>query len=531
MRPISGKIAVWFWCSAAALLLACAASCATIPDGHRAEPSSAFNRPQETALGRAYAAAQAAHPGISGFRLLNNGVSALMTRAAMADLAERAIDVQYYIFDNDDVGRFLLERLLAAAERGVRVRILLDDHELNFEDDFLAKLDAHPNIEIRVFNAFPGRARWSRALQLVSQLDRLGRRMHNKIFAVDGQVAVLGGRNISNRYFEARSDANFRDVDVFAAGPVVGEVSRHFDAYWNSPIVTAVAAFARSAVLPAQQLNAELRPREGEDGGFGPGAEYRQSIAEFVRRVRDSPAELTWANGAAIIEPPVRQAPDQAKPSSEVARVHAIERQRAQKEMTMAVAYFVPGERGVEVLSALRQRGVRVRILTNSMVSTDVLAVHAGYSRYREPLVAAGIELHEYRSDAPRPERRHHFMQMGRSESALHAKVVVYDRRMVWIGSANFDPRSRRLNTEGGLMIESPVLAERLLATMEQDFSPENSWRLLLETPPDSAQARLVWAGTSEGAPVRLSNEPGAGILRHIKVMFLSILPGMEELL
>jgi putative cardiolipin synthase len=529
VQPLSGKIAVWFWRGAAALLLACAARCATIPDGHRSEPSAAFSRPQETALGRAYAAAQAAHPGVSGFRLLNNGVSALMTRAAMADLAERAIDVQYYIFDNDDVGRFLIGRLLAAAERGVRVRILLDDHELDFEDDFLARLDAHPNIEIRVFNAFPGRARWSRALQLVTQLDRLGRRMHNKIFAVDGQVAVLGGRNISNRYFEARSEANFRDIDVFAAGPVVSEVSTHFDAYWNSPIVTAVAAFARSAALPAPQLEAALRGNE--DAGVGPHAEYRQSIVEFVRRVRDSPAELTWASGTAIIEPPVRQAPDQAKPSSAVARAHAIERQRAQKEMTMAVAYFVPGERGVEVLSALKQRGVRVRILTNSMVSTDVLAVHAGYSRYREPLVAAGIELHEYRSDAPRPERRHHFMQMGRSESALHAKAVVYDRRMVWIGSANFDPRSRRLNTEGGLMIESTALAERLLATMEQDFSPENSWRLLLEPAVDNAQPRLVWSGMNEGAMVRLNNEPGAGVLRHLKVMFLLILPGMEELL
>ena len=181
---------------AALLLLVLAASCATIPEQHKAERSDAFSRPQETALGRAYAdSAKYARPGDSGYRLLNNGISALMTRAAMADLAEKAIDVQYYIFDNDDVGRFLLERLLAAAERGVRVRILLDDSELDFEDHFLAQLDAHPNIEIRLFNPLPGRARWSRALQLVMHLDRLGRRMHNKVFAVDGQAAVLGGHS------------------------------------------------------------------------------------------------------------------------------------------------------------------------------------------------------------------------------------------------------------------------------------------------------------------------------------------------
>ena len=513
----------------AALLLACAASCATFTDHHNAEPSSAFDRPQDTTLGRAYAAAQAQHPGQSGFRLLNNGVSALMTRAAMADLAVRAIDVQYYIFDNDDVGRFLLERLLAAAERDVRVRILLDDHELDFADDFLARLDAHPNIEVRVFNAFPGRARWSRNLQLITHLDRLGRRMHNKIFSVDGQAAVLGGRNISNRYFEARSESNFRDVDVFASGPVVGEVSRHFDAFWNSSIVTPVAAFAKAPLPPIAQLLDELR--RGDDPQLGPHAEYRESLPEFARRVLYGASDLVWAQGSAIAEPPVRQAPGDAKPSSAIARAHAIERQRAQKEMTMEVAYFVPGERGVELLSQLVQRGVRVRILTNSLTSNDVPAVHAGYSRYREGLIRGGIELHEYRADAPRPERGAQFMSLGRSTSALHAKVVVYDRRRVWIGSANFDPRSRRLNTEDGLLIDSSELAERLLATMEQDFSPDNSWRLALEADTDNAPPRLLWTGTIDGKPARLSAEPGASAWHHIKVMFYSILPGMEELL
>jgi putative cardiolipin synthase len=530
MKALSGNSPRTCWRRGATLLLlVLAASCATIPENYKAEPSSAFNRPQETTLGRAYATAQAQHASASGFRLLNNGISALMTRAAMADLAERAIDVQYYIFDNDDVGRFLLERLLAAAERGVRVRILLDDSELDFEDEFLARLDAHPNIEIRVFNAFPVRARWARTLQLVIHLDRLGRRMHNKVFAVDGQVAVLGGRNIGNRYFEARSESNFRDVDVFATGPVVGEVSGQFDAFWNSAIVTPVAAFAKAPLQSTAQLSAALR--QNGDTGVGPHAEYLESLPEFARRLIYGSADLIWAQSRAIAEPPVRQASSQAKPSSEIARAHAIERQRAQKEMVMETAYFVPGDRGVELLSALAQRGVRVRILTNSLVSTDVPAVHAGYSRYREALVGAGIELHEYRSDAPRPERREQFMHIGRSESALHAKAVVYDRRMVWIGSANFDPRSRRLNTEDGLMIDSSVLAERVLATMEQDFSAENSWRLALEPAPDSGQTRLVWTGVSDGKPVRLTNEPGASILRQLKVMFMSILPGMEELL
>ena len=514
---------------AALLLLVLAASCATIPEQHKAERSDAFSRPQETALGRAYeGSAKYGRPGDSGYRLLNNGISALMTRAAMADLAEKAIDVQYYIFDNDDVGRFLLERLLAAAERGVRVRILLDDSELDFEDHFLAQLDAHPNIEIRLFNPLPGRARWSRALQLVMHLDRLGRRMHNKVFAVDGQAAVLGGRNIGNRYFEARAESNFRDVDVFATGRIVDEVGRQFDTFWNSEIVTPVAAFARAPLQPAAEIFALLK--SGDDT-IGPHAEYLQSSAEYRRRGGHAHVEQIRAMGSAIAEPPVRQAPGQAKPSSEIARAHAIARQQAQKEMTMEVAYFVPGARGVELLSQMVQRGVRVRILTNSLTSNDVPAVHAGYSRYREGLLRGGIDLHEYRADAPRPERRQQLMHLGRSASALHAKVVVYDRHLVWIGSANFDPRSRRLNTEDGLMIDSKVLAERLLATIEQDFSAENSWRLALEPASDSAQTYLVWNGSSEGKTVRFTGEPGASVWQHLKVIFISILPGMEELL
>jgi len=511
------------------LLLASLAGCATIRGDYVAQPSQAFDRPQETALGRAYAAGQAERPGLSAFRLINNGVSALLTRAALADLAERSLDIQYYIYDPDETGAFLLERIQAAAERGVRVRIILDDYLLGLDDASLARIDAHPNVEVRIFNPYRDRMRWSRPLQMLFNLDRLGRRMHNKVFVADGQIGILGGRNISNHYMEGEAEANFRDVDLLASGPVVGEALRSFDAFWNSEIVVPVAAFeARPAdnddALHFDRLRAEAA------AGRGPYAEYGQRKPDFVRRLLAGES-MIWARGRAIAEPPVRQREGEAKPSAEIARALAIARQNARKEVTYAVAYFVPGERGVQLLSELAGRGVRVRVLTNSLAATDVVAVHAGYAKYREGLLAGGVELYEYRSDARRPEPGGHRLRLGSSGSALHAKVVVHDRRLVWVGSANFDPRSRRLNTEAGLLIESEELAERLLSSIEWDFSPRNSWQLGLEKDPQGGSRRLTWNGERDGKIVNLAQEPDAGLLRHLGVLFYSILPGVEDLL
>lgn len=519
------------WCrSLAALLLAAAlAGCATVRDDFSAAPSHAFDKVEQTALGRAFAGAQARQPGLSGFRLINNGVSALMTRAALADLAERSIDIQYYIYDPDETGAFLLERIIGAADRGVRVRMLLDDYLLALDDATLARIDAHPNIEIRVFNPFRARARWSRPLQMLLHSGRLGHRMHNKVFAVDGQIGVLGGRNISNHYMEGEAAANFRDIDLLATGPVLREVERSFDEFWNSAMAVPVAAFGAAAAASDAALHFDKLLEDAAEGR-GPYAEYARRRPDLVRRLLAGEG-LIWARGQAVAEPPLRQREGEAKSSAEIARALAIARQNTQREIVYEVAYFVPGERGVQVLSELVSRGVRVRMLTNSLASTDVVAVHAGYARYREALLAAGVELHEYRADARRPEPAGHRLRQGSSGSALHAKVVIHDRRLVWVGSANFDPRSRHLNTEAGLLIDSEALAGQLLASIERDYSPGESWRLVLETDPQTSARRIVWTGLADGKPVRLETEPGAGFLRHLGVLFFSLIPGIEELL
>lgn len=505
------------------------AGCATYPDHYQAIPSQAFAQPEQTTLGKAFAVPQVQHLGLSGFRVINNGVSALLTRAALADLAERSIDIQYYIYDADATGNFLMERLLAAAKRGVRVRLLLDDYLLDIDDVTLAKINAQPNMEVRLFNPYRDRARWSRSLQMLFNLDRLGRRMHNKVFAVDGQIGIMGGRNVSNHYMEGEADANFRDIDLLATGPILRDVEKSFDAFWNSDIVVPVAAFG--IVLPhGDNITISDSERMESAPVVGPEVEYLLRRASLIKGLLAAEGFI-WAKGEAVAEPPVRQAEGAAKSSSAIARALAIARQGATKEVSYVVAYFVPGDAGVKMLGGMVARGVRVRVLTNSLASTDVIAVHAGYAKYREALLEAGVELYEYRSNAKRPEPIGHRLRLGSSGSALHAKVVIHDRRLVWVGSANFDPRSRHLNTEAGLLIDSEALADKLLTSMERDYGLDQSWRLALEVDPVTEAKRLVWHGIENGIPVRHFSDPEAGFLRHLGVGFYWILPGIEDLL
>ena len=499
--------------------------CASIQSGHQATPSHAFDAPVQTRLGQAFAAQQAAHPGQSGFRLINNGVSALLTRAAMADAAERSLDLQTYIFEADESGCFLLERVLAAAGRGVRVRLLVDDYVRGLPDRLLHFLDAHPQIEVRVFNPYPGRADWSRSLQMIFNLDQLGQRMHNKMFLVDAQVGILGGRNIGNHYFEAQSDSNFRDIDVFASGPIVRQAGANYDRYWNSAIVVPVAAFP-----PAEPMTALDEACPARSTAAGPQIEYAARGAEFGSRVA-SPAGLTWARGTTVAETPVRSTVARSLAPSSIALLHARARREVKQELLAAVAYFVPGQQGTGLLTGLAARGVRVRVLTNSLASTDVVAVHSGYARYREPLLAGGVELHEYLPESVRPAPAAHRMRLGASASTLHAKVAVYDRRLLWIGSANFDARSGRINTETGVMIDSPELAARVAQSLERDLAPTQSWKLALGWDAAHSRHQVTWSAVRGGAALTLAREPDAPLSRHLEAAFYSLIPGLEDLL
>lgn len=502
--------------------------CAGIDTRHTAASSQAFDQPQRTTLGQAHAQGEQQHAAQSGFRFLNNGVSALLSRAALIDAAEQAIDVQSYIFEADDTGLFLLERLLAAADRGVRVRLLLDDHHIGFDDATLARINAHRHVEVRLFNPYPDRL-WPRSLQLLGRMDRLGRRMHNKLFLVDAQVGVIGGRNIGNHYFEGEGESNFRDADLLATGLVVRQAAASFDQYWNSPMVVPVEALGvRAEIGSAAVSEAALAQWRVSASGYGPHAEYQRRREEFQQRLVSAQGWV-WAPAQLVAEPPVRQAEGAPKSSAEVARALARVRDQARQEVVYATAYFVPGERGVAVLTQLAARGVQVRVLTNSLAATDVVAVHAGYAPYRQALLAGGVALYEYRPDAPRPSPLVHRVRAGHSESSLHAKVAVFDRHTLWVGSANFDPRSRYLNTEVGVLIESATLSEQVLDTLARDLQPNHSWRLALQ-PDDQGRLRVVWQGERAGQPWQTDREPDASTWRQWQVRWFQLL-GIEHLL
>jgi putative cardiolipin synthase len=483
--------------------------------------STSWESPAGTSLGARFAAAESRHPGLSATVLLADSVAALDAHLALADMAERAIDVQYYIFWSDDTGLRLMGRLVAAAERGVRVRILVDDVNLDATDADVAALDLHRNIEIRVFNPFSWRERWSRLPQGLTDVDRLNRRMHGKMFTVDAQVAMLGGRNIGDEYAD-RSDAmNFSDLEVAVAGPGAREIARGFDAFWNSSLAVPASALPRRPPESAdlERVVARLRRRvealEPVDAAAARQATERAAL-EPLMHAAGEPAY--WG-----LTHYVQDSPDKARRAARldsplVAQVTGL-MDDARRELLLESSYLVPGRNLREQLGRLAARGVQVHLLTNSLASTDVAIVHAGYARHRRGLLASGVNLYELRAG-------------GRPRASLHSKAVVVDRERAWIGSFNLDPRSVRLNTENGLRVDNPRFAGELAARVQADIAPERSWQLGFESGCTTPRrCALRWRGRVDGQPVEAAREPEASVLRRAAVRLLRWLPPADAFL
>ncbi|HTN66176.1 MAG TPA: phospholipase D family protein, partial [Burkholderiaceae bacterium] len=353
----------------------------------------------DTRLGKSVAPLVQVHPGVSGVVALRDGRAAFAARALLADAAERTLDVQYYIWHRDMSGTLLFEALRRAADRGVRVRLLLDDNNTGGLDSVLAALDAHPNIEVRLFNPFRIR-RW-RALGYLTDFARLNRRMHNKSFTADDQVAIIGGRNVGDEYFGAGQDVLFVDLDVLAIGPVVKDVSRDFESYWNS-----ASSYPAQRVLPgadpaAMPALAAAASRIAVD----PTARaYIDALAEqpFVRDLLAHRLPFEWAATTMVSDDPAKGLGRAAQDELLVARLRRILKMPA-RELELVSPYFVPGAAGVEYFAALARRGVAITVLTNSLEATDVVAVHAGYAKRRKPLLEAGVRLFEMKRAAVVP--------------------------------------------------------------------------------------------------------------------------------
>ena len=477
--------------------------------------TSALQDTDTTRLGRGVAPGLAAHPGKSGIYPLSHGRDAFAARGLLAGAAERSLDVQYYIWHGDHTGYLLFEALWQAAERGVRVRLLLDDNNTTGLDATIAALDAHPNIEVRLYNPLVHRtARWT---NYVTDFRRLNRRMHNKSFTIDNQVTVVGGRNIGDEYFAAGHGVAFQDLDVIAVGPAAHEVSKAFDLYWSSPSsYPAEKLLGKAAPGTVEQLKATFAATRADPES----AQYLESLREtrLVTELSEGRLALEWTDARLVYDDPAKTL-DTENRTDELLLTRLLETVgHPATQFELISPYFVPMAEGASALEALAGRGVNVRVLTNALESTDVSAVHAGYAKRRKDLLRAGIRLYELkRGDVPKPTGD---KKIGGSSSAsLHAKTFQIDGNRMFVGSFNFDPRSAKLNTEMGLVIDSPAMAQQFKAFFDTEL-PLRAYEVRL-----TGNGSLQWIErTPDGEKIH-DTEPGTSAWRRGSVGFLSILP------
>jgi len=486
-------------------------ACALPPlDGRSESRALAPAETAGTALGRALTPEAAAHPGQSGILPLDDALESFAARVLLVRAAERTLDVQYYIWRDDITGHALLDELRQAADRGVRVRLLLDDNGHAMDATLLA-LDEHPGIEVRLFNPFS--VRHPKVLGYLTHFSRANRRMHNKSLIADGQAAIIGGRNVGDEYFGATDGVLFADLDVLATGAVLPDLSADFDRYWTSgssyPIDRIVVAARAADAHPDSAAQARADPRA---------ARFSTALREsrFVPELLAGTLVPQWARVEMVSDDPRKglgQARDEDLLAHQLRRILA---RPPRASLDLVSPYFVPTDAGVEVFVRLAVSGVRVRILTNALEATDVSAVHSGYARHRQALLRAGVELHEMRRGASAPGRPG---LLGSSGSSLHAKTFAIDGERVFVGSMNFDPRSVRLNTELGFIIDSPPMARAVADAFEREI-PAAAYAVRLDE-----RGELVWIERREGGDIRHTREPGASLGRSAWIGLLSLLP------
>lgn len=450
---------------------------------------------------------------LSGFTLVQTGTDALAARLAMIDRAEHSLELQYYIYRGDVTGGLIAERLLSAADRGVRVRLLLDDIGSGLRDFDVAALNHHPNIQVRLFNPLTLRGRISRYFSKLGEFGRINYRMHNKLMIVDSQMFITGGRNIGDEYFSL-SVMDFQDIDILGMGRITRDVASSFDDYWNAnESVPVDHMIGRSDERAERRLRAQLKAHRARHAG----GDYLQAVDEspFTRALHDDRIVWHWGEAVWLSDPPTKADPGHITNQEPILARKLVRHVRgSQQEVLLMSAYFIPGSRGEVFLIDMVEHGVDVRVLTNSLASTDVLAVHSGYASYRKPLLQGGVRLWELRKQAG--EQDHTSAFLGESLASLHAKAFVFDRSKLFVGSVNLDPRSIMLNTEAGVLVQQPELAAELVRLFNHWTSADFSYELSLDE-----HQQLRWQAGDEV----WHSEPHAGRLRRSAAWFLGWLP------
>ena len=502
------------WLSLASLCCALAlTACAPKTRSYEKSVSAMVQAPADSDLGQIARRLGDPKDGRSGVKLISDGEQALVSRLLLAALAEESIDAQYYLLHNDPTGHLFAASLLQAADRGVRVRLLLDDMDTSGYDAMTAALDDHENVEIRLFNPF-----WRDQSLLVAGLTdfkRINRRMHNKSMTADNTFTIVGGRNIGAEYFLAREEMNYADLDILAAGPVVTEVSQSFDAYWNSEFaVPARAVIGEPEALGLDEARTRLNALVQEAKQTQYGAALRKSAQQ---NFADGALQLDWVPARLYADPPSKAAGAQTNDPFLASQLLPYF-ENADSEVNIVSAYFVPRTNGVKWMTRLENRGVDVKVVTNSLGSNDVIPVYAHYAKKRRALLRGGVELFELRPDAYQVQRRG--INWAQSRSGLHSKAFAIDDRYLFVGSFNWDPRSVKINTEMGILIDSPKLTLQTLGALDEAL-PAYTYEVTLER-----AGQLKWRTRGEdGKILEYDSEPTGSVWDHIVSGVLSILP------
>lgn len=445
------------------------------------------------------------HAKESGIYMLADSRDAFLARLALVEKAEQSLDLQYYIYHDDLSGRLLSQRLIAAADRGVRVRMLLDDHTMAGMDGVIKALDDHQNIEVRLFN--PYMQRQFRPLGYLTDFFRLNRRMHNKSMTADSIISIVGGRNIGNEYFDANSGIMFADLDVAVVGQGAQQTAEDFDRYWNDQ-----SSYPASVII-GNVAPADLSGVSDEARGYL-GLLMQTNFAKYLT---DGQMPLVWAKTMLISDHPSKVLKKQQEQNI-LDKYIAPLMENAQKELVIVSPYFVPTKQGERMLSNLAKKGKSVGVLTNTLAANDVAVVHSGYAKYRKDLLKSGVKLYELKDDATVKPAAVRGAYDGQGAS-LHAKTFVVDGRYLYVGSFNMDPRSANLNTEMGLIIDSPKLAKSLIDQLSINLS-KHTYTVSLDD-----EGKMIWTTQENGEMIQQDHEPESSLYRRVQVWIASHLP------
>ncbi len=505
---------------AAALIVT--SGCASIDFDYPRSESYALTDTDDTYLGKEIAEADVNYPpDHSGFHPLSDGVDALAARILLAQRAEKSIDAQYYLIKNDIVGRAFILSLLQAADRGVRVRLLLDDMFTSGYDVGMAALHSHPNFEIRIYNPF-NRGAAGKVGSALTSFGRINRRMHNKSFTVDNKMTLIGGRNIADEYFGAREDKAFGDLDVLTVGPIVQEVSAMFDLYWNHETALPAPAFVKELDDPEAELDALRRRLEAVTEEILE-SKYAHAVRDKVYAyMAEDETIFSWAPYKLVYDSPDKGIKGKATEDSLITAPLIESLASAEEEIIIVSPYFVPLKTGIEGLSELEERGIEVAIITNSLAANNQFTVHAGYKPSRKPLLENGVSILEVRPDATVAGTQ--FVDASGATATLHTKAFLVDREQVFIGSFNFDPRSANLNTELGVIIYDPELGEFFANELESKYR-EFAYQVFL-----NEDGKVRWRGWDGDEEVIYTKEPNTTGWDRFKVGFIGIFPIKKQL-